>query len=76
MKKNMVPFVLKAPTQEGISLVLTAVCTRCNQVVEMKVNPKKKGAPKPVAQVTELQCPRCKTVYRVPAITRRKGMTI
>jgi len=74
MKKTTRPFVLTQPINKEISLVLTAVCTKCNQVVEMTVKqPKGKVAMNFANQSTDLQCPKCKAVYRVPAITKYGG---
>jgi RNase P subunit RPR2 len=73
MKKTTRPFILTQPTNEGISLVLTAVCTKCNEVVEMTTKPSRVKMANPANQSTDLQCPKCKTIYRVPAITKRGG---
>ncbi len=70
--KDTRPFILKQPIYEGISLVITAVCTKCNKVVEMTVK-KPKGKTTANANYVELQCPKCKTTYRVPAITKHAG---
>jgi len=77
MGKSTRPFILKAPTQDGITLAVSAICDKCNKVVEMNVKPKKKGTAEHAKQVSELQCPKCKTIYSIPAITKqRKGMNI
>lgn len=73
MEKNTKPFLLKQPIYDGISLVITAVCTKCNKVVEMTVKKPKGKTTNPAFQSMELQCPKCKTIYRVPAITKHKG---
>lgn len=73
MDKNAEPFLLKQPIYDGISLVITAVCTKCNKVVEMAVKKPKGKTTRTAFQGVELQCPQCKTIYRVPAITKHRG---
>lgn len=73
MEKKKRPFVLQAEAGGGISLVVTAICKKCNAVVEMKTNPRAKKQQEGLYHATELQCPKCKTIYSVPAIEKRMG---